>query len=153
MSKTSKKTKKRLNQADWERAKVLYATTKLSYRDIAEKFNVNLGTVAKHAKIDNWKKNAEQIHTEINTKIKQNIVDKIVDKSVDECIKIRDAESLALKAVYKQIEILNDNPKAYELNAIIQALSNLKKMINLDSQDNENKVIINCIDGLNLSKI
>ena len=107
---------------DWTKIKTEYVTTdKSSYRKLAEKYGIPLGTIYKRAKKENWvalkqqsydKKVAKTIASVENNQIKKlerilNITDKLLDK-IEKAVDELDLQLCKKVEKVKEIEYKND---------------------------------------------
>lgn len=106
----------------WGEAKTKYISDEtVSYRDIAREFGVNLTTVARKAKIENWTK----LRTQLQTDSKQKAIERVGNTIAD--VNARHVE-VALLLQKKGIEtIKNKKPRNFD-----QALRSVDKGIDIE---------------------
>jgi hypothetical protein len=89
---------------DWKKVKTEYITSeKSSYRKLAEKYNIPLGTLYKRAKRENWVELKQQSGARTVAKT----VEKIEDKKVDKLTRIQDLTDRLLDKIEKAIDELD----------------------------------------------
>ena len=67
---------------DWIKIKNEYINGNISYRKLAEKYNVSLRQIANVAKAEKWVDLKKKQRNKISTKLQQKTADKIVDRNV-----------------------------------------------------------------------
>lgn len=118
---------------DWKKVKTEYITTdKSSYRKLAEKYNIPLGTLYKRAKREKWVELKQQSGDRTVAKT----VEEIENKTVDKLTRIQDITDKLLDKIEKAIDELD-----------IQLYKNVEKVKeieynNLERPDKPTKEII-----------
>jgi phage terminase small subunit len=79
-----KKAKKKPKKKDdkWDDIRKEYESSKISYRKLAEKYEVSFDTLQRRAKRESWVNNREKIYDKVTTKVRQKMIEKIVEKNV-----------------------------------------------------------------------
>lgn len=80
-----------MGKVNWIKIRTEYETTNLSYRKIADKYEVSFNTLKDRAKREGWAKSKEETQHKITTKTLQKTVVKIAEKESD-----RNARHIAL---------------------------------------------------------
>lgn len=73
---------------DWIAIKNEYINTNISYRKLAEKWKVSLGSIQRKSKKDNWQELRDTQRYKIDTKVIQKTQEKIIDHEVNRITKI-----------------------------------------------------------------
>lgn len=68
---------------DWTQVKMEYITTDTSYRQLAKKYNTAVGTIARHAKADDWVLAKQQYWNGVDTQVVQQVQDRTIEAHVD----------------------------------------------------------------------
>ena len=69
------------NKPNWIKIRNEYETTNISYRKLAEKYNVSFKTLSPRAKREAWTKTKEEIQDKIRTKTGQKSIEKISNRN------------------------------------------------------------------------
>lgn len=68
---------------NWIKIRNEYETSKISYRDLAQKYKVSFNTLQDIAKREEWARNKQKAHDIITTKTRQKSIEKISDENID----------------------------------------------------------------------
>lgn len=88
---------------DWIKIRIEYETTNISYRKIADKYNVSFNTLKGRAKREEWSKSKEETHHKITTKTREKTVVKIADRNA-RFLKISDKLTDKIEQAIDQLE-------------------------------------------------
>ena len=113
--------------ADWQAIKTEYITTQTSYRKLAQKYGINVTTIAKTAGSEGWVEQRKQYANETQAKT----LEKISQQEANRAAKIH---SVADKLLNK-IEALVDRPGMVpkDVRALVAAVKDLKEIQNVKS--------------------
>ena len=113
--------------ADWQAIKTEYITTDTSYRKLAQKYGINVTTIAKTAGAEGWVEQRKQYATETQAKT----LEKISQQEANRAAKIH---SVADKLLNK-IEALVDRPGMVpkDVRALVAAVKDLKEIQSVKS--------------------
>ena len=113
--------------ADWQAIKTEYITTDTSYRKLAQKYGINVTTIAKTAGSEGWVEQRKQYANETQAKT----LEKISQQEANRAAKIH---SVADKLLNK-IEALVDRPGMVpkDVRALVAAVKDLKEIQNVKS--------------------
>ena len=125
--------------ADWQAIKTEYITTDTSYRKLAQKYGINVTTIAKTASAEGWVEQRKQYANETQAKT----LEKISQQEANRAAKIHSvADKLLLK-----IEAIVDRPEPLNEKAIrslTAAVKDLKEIqsvrTELDRQEQEARI-------------
>ena len=125
--------------ADWQAIKTEYITTQTSYRKLAQKYGINVTTIAKTAGAEGWVEARNQYATETQAKT----LEKISQQEANRAAKIHSvADKLLLK-----IEAMVDGGKPLDtkaIRALTAAVKDLKEIQSvrsaLDRQEQEARI-------------
>ncbi len=117
---------------DWEKIKLEYITTDVSYRELSDKYEVSLSSLSKTAVRDKWSKQREKHRKKIATKVQQKIVNKKV-RELEKEIGIAEAISDILQAAVSHpgqfLKMCEDGSgEKYSFERISEALDALSKL-------------------------
>ena len=104
-------------KVDWEKIERDYVQTKISYREIADKYGVNRTTVAKKAKQDNWVEKRKQFTDKILTGIKE-LENKVALSKAEIYTEVMDESLLANRKMLSKIIERALTIDLYEKNGI-----------------------------------
>ena len=113
--------------ADWQAIKTEYITTDTSYRKLAQKYGINVTTIAKRAGDEKWVEQRKQHANKTQAKT----LEKISQQEANRAAKIH---SVADKLLNK-IEALVDRPGMVpkDVRALVAAVKDLKEIQNVKS--------------------
>lgn len=114
---------------DWSKIKAEYIAGGTSYRKLAEKYEVSLTTLTRHAKREQWQQLREQCENDTTTKIIKQITDNGAKKSVS-------IDTVADKLLTR-IEQALDKTEEYDgktIRAYTSALKDLKEIKGIKSK-------------------
>ena len=117
--------------ADWQAIKTEYITTDTSYRKLAQKYGINVTTIAKTAGAENWVEERKQYANKTQTKT----LEKISQQEANRAAKIHSvADKLLLK-----IETLVDRPGMMpkDVRSLVAAVKDLKEIQGVKSDLDE----------------
>ena len=117
--------------ADWQAIKTEYITKDTSYRKLAQKYGINVTTIAKTAGAEGWVEQRKQYA--INTQAKT--LEKISQQEANRAVKIHSvADKLLLK-----IEALVDRPGMMpkDVRSLVAAVKDLKEIQGVKSELDE----------------
>ena len=125
--------------ADWQAIKTEYITTDTSYRKLAQKYGINVTTIAKTAGAEGWVEQRKQYANETQTKT----LEKISQQEANRAAKIHSvADKLLLK-----IEAMVDSERPLDtkgIRALTAAVKDLKEIQSvksaLDKQEQEARI-------------
>lgn len=131
---------------DWKKVKTEYITTeKSSYRKLAEKYSIPLGTLYKRAKRENWVELKQQSGDRTVAKTVKNIEDKKVDKLT----RIQDLTDRLLDKIEQAIDELDiqlyknvEKVKEIEYNNLERPDKPTKEVIHEEEKVTEIRTII-----------
>ncbi|MBR6523464.1 MAG: hypothetical protein IKT39_02495 [Clostridia bacterium] len=146
---------------DWIKIKNEYINTNISYRKLAEKYEVSKNQVANRAKDENWQELRKVQQDKIGTKLGQKTADKIVDAEVDRIGNLLTSADTAQKKIDQALEQLTKYVNAEgeivdsqfinvkELRAIIASMKDLKEIIKTDNSGDMRKLdeVLGKIEG------
>ena len=118
--------------ADWQAIKTEYITTQTSYRKLAQKYGINVTTIAKTAGADGWVEARNQYATKTQAKT----LEKISQQEANRAAKIH---SVADKLLNK-IEAMVDSGKPLDtkgIRALTAAVKDLKEIQSVKSSLDE----------------
>ena len=124
--------------ADWQAIKTEYITTDTSYRKLAQKYCINVTTIAKTAGSEGWVEQRKQYANETQAKT----LEKISQQEANRAARIH---TVADKLLNK-IEALVDRPGMVpkDVRALVAAVKDLKEIQNvksaLDEQEQEARI-------------
>ena len=125
--------------ADWQAIKTEYITTDTSYRKLAQKYGINVTTIAKTASDEKWVEQRKQ-HA-INTQTKT--LEKISQQEANRAAKIHSVADKLLK----KIEAMVDSEEPMDtkgIRALTAAVKDLKEIqcvrSELDKQEQEARI-------------
>ena len=124
--------------ADWQAIKTEYITTDTSYRKLAQKYGINVTTIAKTAGSEGWVEQRKQYANETQAKT----LEKISQQGANRAARIH---TVADKLLNK-IEALVDRPGMVpkDVRALVAAVKDLKEIQNvksaLDEQEQEARI-------------
>jgi len=122
---------------DWINIKKDYLTSQLSYKDISEKYGINIATVSERAKREEWPRLKKETHAEIMAetirKVKKNqvnrnsrhilIVDKILD-AIEQAIEAGElTKALSTFGTVIDLPMINEN----KLESLMRTLERAQK--------------------------
>ena len=114
--------------ADWQAIKTEYITTDTSYRKLAQKYGINVTTIAKTAGAENWVEERKQYATKTQAKT----LEKISQQEANRAAKIHSvADKLLLK-----IEAMVESEKPLDtkgIRALTAAVKDLKEIQSIKS--------------------
>ena len=113
--------------ADWQAIKTDYITTDTSYRKLAQKYGINVTTIAKTAGAEGWVEQRKQYANETQAKT----LEKISQQEANRAAKIHSvADKLLLK-----IEALVDRPGMMpkDVRSLVAAVKDLKEIQSVKS--------------------
>ena len=113
--------------ADWQAIKTEYITTDTSYRKLAQKYGINVTTIAKTAGAEGWVEQRKQYANETQAKT----LEKISQQEANRAAKIHSvADKLLLK-----IEALVDRPGMMpkDVRSLVAAVKDLKEIQSVKS--------------------
>ena len=124
---------------DWKKIKTEYSTTNTSYRKLAQKYGVNVTSIAKKASAEDWVDQRKQYATKTQAKT----LEKISQKEADRAAKIGTVADKLLQ----QIEAMVDREEPLDEKAIrslTAAVKDLKEIqgvrSELDRQEQEARI-------------
>lgn len=126
--------------ADWIAIKNEYINTNISYRKLAEKYNIPFSTLEKAARKESWAKLKKNQCDKVETKLRQKTAKKIVQAEVnriENIINLTDKVSEKLDKAIGQVEIALVNGEkvntgivdTYKLRQIIQSIKDIKDIL------------------------
>lgn len=124
---------------DWDKIKIDYITSTISYRALAEKWKVHYTNLAKRAKKENWHQQRQQQHQQTLTKT----LTTITQKEVNRATRLQEAADKLLDKLEQAIEqtpVLTPS----SVKAITGALKDIKdiQMIKSDADLREQEARI-----------
>ena len=137
---------------DWIKIKNEYINTNISYRKLAEKYNISFSTLEKTARKEHWKELREKQCDKVETKLRQKTADKIVDVEVDRIGNLLTSADTAQKKIDQALKQLTKYVNAEgeivdsqfvnvkELRAIIASMKDLKEIIKTDNSGDMRKL-------------
>ena len=113
--------------ADWQAIKTEYITTDTSYRKLAQKYGINVTTIAKTAGAEGWVEQRKQYATETQAKT----LEKISQQEANRAAKIHSVADQLLN----KIEALVDRPGMVpkDVRALVAAVKDLKEIQSVKS--------------------
>lgn len=134
--------------SDWQKIKNEYISTNISYRKLAEKYNVSFNTLKDRAIRENWSELKNEQHHKIITKIQQKTAEKIAETESNYVINFAKINHLLSKKIVEMAKSI-DNPQM--LKQLTGALKDIKEVyIDLPQADN---VVINSEDDLTIEEL
>lgn len=115
-------TKSRAYNADWESIKSEFLKG-MSYRALAEKYNVGLGTISEHAKKGDWARLRERVAE----RTEQKVIENISDRNARINTKIVDAVEVAIDKIHAGLKVV-DKKDSSKIRAYMSALKDAKDM-------------------------
>lgn len=146
-------------QIDWIKIKSEYVNTKISYRELAEKYNVSLQSVSKHGNAEKWGELRKKQLNKISTEVVQKTAEKIVEYEVDRishimhmCDKLTKEIDKAIEQLDKVIvngEVVNVGLiDTYKLRQLVQSLKDVKDIVKTDTSERDLKQLDTVIEHI-----
>ena len=146
---------------DWIKIKNEYINTNISYRKLAEKYEVSKNQVANRAKDENWQELRKKQQDKIETELVQKTAEKIVDAEVDrltELLKLTDEAQKQIRIGMSQLNKFMDMfgniheseiIDVVKLKKLISAMKDLKDIIRVDTGNDMRKLdeVLGKIEG------
>ena len=125
---------------DWNAAKTEYVTTDTSYRKIADKYNVSLTQVAKHASDDEWVEAKKQFLNDTYT----STLNVMAEGNVERVSRILIVSDRILKKVENAVDLVEETDmRAYkQMTAILKDIKDIQLMDDASEGSNEMTVIV-----------
>lgn len=95
--------------ADWLTIKSEYINTNISYRKLAEKYNVSFSTLQTRARKEQWKSERDKQYDKVEKKVRQKTAAVIVKKEVNRIEKINTLTDALLSKLEEAVEQLNNH--------------------------------------------
>lgn len=92
---------------DWLKLKNEYINGNISYRKLAEKYDVSFNTLQKKARKEKWFAKRKEQHDKITTKTRQKTAEKIAEKEANRITRIENATDRLLEKIEKATEQLD----------------------------------------------
>ena len=108
-------------RADWNQIRREYVTTGASYRDLAKKYGVSVGMIAKKSKSEKWIEKREQYVYKVDTKVEQ----KAQDIKIDQTARLYEATNKLLDKVFQLLD-LEDALAPRDLKSLSSTLMDIK---------------------------
>ena len=108
-------------RADWNQIRREYVTTGASYRDLAKKYGVSVGMIAKKSKSEKWIEKREQYVYKVDTKVEQ----KAQDIKIDQTARLYEATNKLLDKVFQLLD-LEDALAPRDLKSLSSTLTDIK---------------------------
>ena len=144
--------------ADWQAIKTEYITTDTSYRKLAQKYDINVTTIAKTASADGWVEQRKQYANETQSKTIEKIIQQkanraarihtVADKLLDKIEAMVDGGSVcvldakgvrALTAAVKDLKEIQSVKSALDEQEQKARIANLQKMAD-KTEDNKEPI-------------
>ena len=140
---------------DWIKIKNEYINGNISYRKLAEKYNVSLRQIANVAKAEKWVDLKKKQRNKISTKLQQKTADKIVDRNV-RLLEISDKLTSKIDKAVEELDMrLTEEGKVDvdmvevdRLNKLTKALKDIKDIQTAYTDEAQNGSIEKLIRGL-----
>lgn len=94
---------------DWIKIKNEYISTNISYRKLAEKYNISKNQIANRATAEKWQELRKKQQDKIGTKLGQKTADKIVEEESDRISRMNKVADNLLKKIEEATEQLNNH--------------------------------------------
>ncbi len=131
-------------KTDWTAVKDKYVTTECSMRALAKDYGLNVSTVSKKAKKENWLEERQQFQDKLQTKILEEMVRERVSRA-KEMLAVSDA----LLAQIKRVATRQEDLLPVEIKALSSSLKDLRDIQMLDklaiSAPQDNKVTVELV--------
>ena len=108
-------------RADWNQIRREYVTTGASYRDLAKKYGVSVGMIAKRSKAEDWINKREHHVNTIDTKVEQ----KVQEIKVDQTARLYEATDKLLNKVFQLLD-MDDALAPRDLKSLSSTLTDIK---------------------------
>lgn len=114
--------------ADWQAIKTEYITTQTSYRKLAQKYGINVTTIAKTAGADGWVEARNQYATETQAKT----LEKISKQEANRAAKIHSVADKLLRKIEAMVD--SEEPISEKgIRALTAAVKDLKEIQSVKS--------------------
>ena len=137
--------------ADWIKIKNEYINTNISYRKLAEKYEVSKNQVANRAKYENWQELRKKQQDKIGTKLGQKTAEKIVEAEIGrvaKLLKIADTAQEKIETALEQLTMYVDvsgNVSSCDiidvakLKKLTSCIKELKEVLTVDNGETTNE--------------
>ena len=146
---------------DWIKIKNEYINTNISYRKLAEKYDISFSTLEKTARKEHWKELREKQCDKVETRLRQKTADKIVDAEVDrltELLKLTDEAQEQIRVGMSQLNKFMDMfgniheseiIDVVKLKKLVSAMKDLKDIVKVDTGNDLRKLdeVLGKIEG------
>lgn len=88
--------RRELTSAEWRKIRIEYVKGKTTYRELAEKYGVTVGTIGKHASKEGWKKRRQKLDEKTEKKALERVCDARA-KEFEQLARINDQATDALE--------------------------------------------------------
>ena len=146
---------------DWIKIKNEYINTNISYRKLAEKYDISFSTLEKTARKEHWKELREKQCDKVETRLRQKTADKIVDAEVDrltELLKLTDEAQEQIRVGMSQLNKFMDMfgniheseiIDVVKLKKLVSAMKDLKDIVKVDTGNDMRKLdeVLGKIEG------
>ena len=132
---------------DWIAIKNEYISTNVSYRDLAEKYNISKNQISNKAQEEKWQELRKKQRDKIGTKLGQKTADKIVKAEVDRIENVLKTADKAQKAINiglgqlnKYIDMFGNihESEIIDVNKLKKLIAALKDIKDIVKEDNGN---------------
>jgi len=117
---------------DWIAIKNEYINTNISYRKLAEKWKISLGSIQRKSKKEDWYNLREKCRYKTNTKVIQKTQEKIIENEVNRMatlLAISDDVTEQLAVAAAQVRDDEGTVDTYKLRQIVQSLKDMREII------------------------
>ena len=154
--------------ADWQAIKTEYITTDTSYRKLAQKYGINVTTIAKTAGAENWVEERKQYATKTQAKTLEKIsqqeanraakIHSVADKlllKIEAMVDAAEPEDMPAKAIRALTAAVKDLKEIQSVKSALDEQEQRARIANLQKQadkEDDNKEPIRVIIGDDLSE-
>ena len=127
---------------DWEQIRTDYITGDDSYRQLAEKYGVNLSDVGSHGAQEGWVSQRKQYRDKVRTKTMEKIANQTAGQAAKRAAKVGELADALLLKLGEAIESGDLDPKSIRsLTASLRDLQEIKgDKSDLDRQEQEARI-------------
>ena len=116
--------------ADWQAIKTEYITTQTSYRKLAQKYGINVTTIAKTAGAEGWVEQRKQYANETQAKT----LEKISQQEANRAARIHTVADKLLNKIEAMVDAVEpEDIPAKAIRALTAAVKDLKEIQNVKS--------------------
>lgn len=122
---------------DWVKIRNEYVSGNISYRKLAEKYNISFATLRSCAERENWTEQRKIQQHKISTKSAQKIENEIVLSETERIKRIINVTDLLLEKIELAASHIKDNKNSKDIKQLTSALKDIRDIQIVKDKDKE----------------